>query len=192
MRTNFFFKQLLLNQNGFLNSDYIRCHEFLATKKFMARHNFLKDYIDGERKPAEFKPIDIIKNQEVTIYQITFEKHSNEYDFYNSHEVVDDFLFNVKRLFKPANKVFFKGDFSIENIQNAPLISPDIADIKTQRYWSTDVYKGTYFNDFIVSGIRSDILKRVINNNLTGSSWHFYRFKYLNIKVIEQDRKINY
>ena len=187
---NFFFQQLLTNQNGFLNSDCIRCHEFLTTKLFMAKHNFLKHYIDGERKPAEFKPIDIIKNQEVTIYQITFEKHSNEYDFFNSDEVVNDFLFNVKRLFKHSNKVLFKGGFSIENVQNAPIISSDIADIKSQRYWSTDVYEGIYFNDFIVSGIRGDILKRVINNNLTGSSWHFYRFKYLNIKVIEEEHKI--
>ena len=54
--------------------------------------------MDGERKPPEFKPIDVIRNQEVTIYQITFEKHSEEYDFYNSTEVVEDFLFNVKRL----------------------------------------------------------------------------------------------
>ena len=110
-KNNFFFQQLMINQNGFLNSDCIRCHEFMPTKKFMARHNFLKHYIDGERKPAEFKPIDVIKNKEITIYQITFKKHSNEYDFYNSHEVVDDFLLNVKRLFKPTNKVFLKGIF---------------------------------------------------------------------------------
>ena len=101
----------------------------------------------------------------MTIYQITFEKHSEEYDFYNSTEVVEDFLFNIKRLYKPVNKVLFKASFSIENIQNAPIISPDIADIKSQRYWSTQVYKGVYFNDFIAAGICNDILKRVINNN---------------------------
>ena len=83
--------------------------------------------MDGERKPPEFKPIDVIRNQEVTIYQITFEKHSEEYDFYNSTEVVEDF----------------------------------------------------------------DILKRVINNNLTGSSWHFHRIVYLNVKVIDEERKIS-
>ena len=79
---SFFFQQLLINQNSFSNTDCIRCHEFLTTKLFMAKHNFLKHYIDDKRKPAEFKPIDIIKNQEVTIYQISFEKHSNEYDFF--------------------------------------------------------------------------------------------------------------
>ena len=187
---NFFFRQLLLNQNGFLNCDCIRCHEFITTKKYLAKHNFLKHYMDGERKPPEFKPIDVIRNQEVTIYQITFEKHSEKH-FYNSAEVVEDFLFNVKRLYKPANKVLFKASFSIENIQNAPIISPDIADIKSQRYWSTQVYKGVYFNDFIAAGIRDDILKRAINNNLTGSSWYFHRFVYLNVKVIDEERNIS-
>ena len=42
-----------------------------------------------------------------------------------------------------------------------------------------------FFNDFIVSEIRFDILKRVINNNLSVSSWHFNRFKHLNLKVID-------
>ena len=127
----------------------------------------------------------------MTIYQITFEKHSFEYDFYNSTKVVEDFLFNVKRLYKPTNKVLFKASFSIENIQNAPIISPDIADIKSQRYWSSQVYKGIYFNDFIAAGIRDDSLRRAINNNLTGSSWHFHRFIYLNVKVIDEERKIS-
>ena len=167
---NFFFLQLLDNQNGLICRDCLRCHEFLMTKLFMTKNNFLKHYLDGERKPAEFKPIDIIKKQGITLYQISFEKHSDEYDFFNSEEVVDDFLFNVKRLFKPSNDVLFKGDFSIENIQTAPISSPDIADIKSLHYWSTNVHKGVYFNDFIVSEIRNDILKRVINNNLTGSS----------------------
>ena len=86
---------------------------------------------------------------------------------------------------------FFKCDFSIENIQNAPLTSPNLTDITNTRYWSTNVYNGVYFNDFIISEIRSDILKRVIINNLTGSSWYFNRFKHLSIKVIEQEKLIH-
>ena len=100
----------------------------------MIKHNFLKHYLDGERKSAEYKPIDIIKKQDITLYQISFEKHSDEYDFFNSEEVANDFLFNVKRIFKPSNSGLFKGDFSVENIQTAPLNSPDIADIKSLRY----------------------------------------------------------
>ena len=189
---NFFFRQLMLNKDGLLNTDCIRCHKFIPTKKYMSEHNFLDYYIDGEKKPTEFKTIDITIKKDTTLYNINFEKHSNEYNFYNSQELVDEFLFNVKTRFKPKNKVFFKGDFSIENIQNAPLISPNIIDIKTTRYWSTDVYKGVYFNDFIISEIRSDILRRVIINNLTGSSWHFNRFKHLSIKVIEQEHRFHH
>ena len=185
---NFFFLQLFDSQNGLICRDCLRCHEFLTTKLFMTKHNFLKHYLDGERKTAEFKPIDIIKKQDITLYQMSFEKYSDEYDFYNA-EQVDDFLFNVKRVFKPSNNVLFKGDFSIENIQTAPLSSPDIVDIKSLRYWSTSVYKGVYFNDFIVSEIRNDILKRIINNNLTGISWHFNRFHYLNLRVVEEQQK---
>ena len=80
---------------------------------------------------------------------------------------------------------------NIENIQNAPLTSPKLTDITNTRYWSTNVYNGVYFNDCIIFKIRSDILKRVIINNLTGSSWYFNRFKHLNIKVIEQEKIIH-
>ena len=148
----------------------------------------MEHYIDSEKKPAEFKTIDIRKDNEIIIYDINFEKHSNDYNFYNSQELVDEFLFNVKSRFKPKNKFFFKADFSIENIENAPLTSPNLTDITNTRYWTTDVYNGVYFKDFIISEIRSDILKRVIINNLTGSSWYFNRFKHLSIKVIEQQK----
>ena len=188
---NFFFRQLMLNKDALLNIECIRCQKFIATKKYLSQHNFLEHYIDGEKKPAEFKTIDITKDNNIIIDNINFEKHSNEYNFYNSQELVDEFLFNVKSRFKTKNKFFFKCDFSIENIQNAPLTSPNLTDITNTRYWSTNVYNGVYFNDFIISEIRSDILKRVIINNLTGSSWYFNRFKHLSIKVIEQEKLIH-
>ena len=186
-KNNYFFKQLFQKNNFCIEVNCIRCQKFLPTNKFMVQHNFLEHYTSGERKPAEFKTIDIIKNKEITIYQITFDKHSEEYDFYNSHEIIDDFLLNIKSIYKPKNKVFFKADFSIENIQNASVVSPHTTDIVNTRFWSSEVYSGVYFNDFIVSEIRFDILKRVINNNLSGSSWHFNRFKHLNLKIIDQE-----
>ena len=102
---NFFFLQLFNQENKLVCKECLRCHEFLITKAFMDKHNFLKHYSDGEKKPAEYKTIDIIKKK-TTIYQISFEKHSNEYDFFNAEEVVDDFLFNVKNLFEPSMIVF--------------------------------------------------------------------------------------
>ena len=55
---------------------------------------------------------------------------------------------------------------------------PDTADIKSLRYWSTNVYKATYFNDYVVAG--------VLNNKLSGSAWRFNKFFHLNVKVINK------
>ena len=67
-----------------------------------------------------------------------------------------------------------------------------LIDITNVRYWSSGVYTGIYFNDFIISAIRDDILKRVINNNLSGSAWHFNRFKHINLKIIDQKNKLHW
>ena len=190
-KNNYFFKQLFQKNNFCIERSCIRCHKFIPTNKFMIQHNFLEHYESGQRKPAVFKSVNVIKNKDILIYQIDFNKHSEEYNFYNSHEIVDDFLLNVNTLFKPKNKVLFKADFSIENIQNTSVVSPNTTDIISVRYWSSDVYSGVHFNDFIISEIRSDILKRIINNNLSGSSWHFNRFKHINLKIIDQENKIH-
>ena len=173
-KNNYFFKQLFQKNNFCIERCCIRCSKFIPTNKFIIQHNFLERYESGERKPAEYKSITVIKNKEVLIYQIDFTKHSEEYYFYNSQQIVDDFLLNVYRLFKPKNKVLFKADFSIENIQNASVVSPNTIDISLECF-----------------EIRNDILKRVINNNLSGSSWHFNRFKHINLKIIDHKNKIH-
>ena len=178
---NFFFLQLFNQENKLVCKECLRCHEFLTTKTFMDKHN---------KKPAEYKTIDIIRKKDITIYQISFEKHSNEYEFFNAEEVVDDFLFNDKNLFEPSMIVFLKGDFALENIQTAPEVSDNTTDIKSLRYRSTDVYKSVYLNDYILAGIRTDILKRVISNKLSGSAWHFNGYSYLNLKVVEENFKL--
>ena len=139
-KNNYFFKQLFQKNNFCIEQNCIRCQKFIPTNKFIVQHNFLEHYESGERKPAEFKSVDIIKNKEITIYQISFDKHSEEYDFYNLHAIIDDFLLNVKSLCKPKYKVLFKADFSIENIQNASVVSPNTTDIVNVRYWSSGVY----------------------------------------------------
>ena len=164
-----------------------RCGDFLVSKKGKASHNFLKHYSDGDEKPTEEKPVKVIKTGDITIYQISYNEHKDEYDFYDAEKVVDELIFNVKNLFSPlSTKVQFKADFAIENKQDAPAGVLNTADIKTLRYWTTNVYRSVYFNSFVAAGIRRDILKRVINNRLTGSSWYFNRFSHLNIKVLNK------
>ena len=45
------------------------------------------------------KPIDILRFTGLTIYSVKFQKHTDFYNFFNSEEVVDDFLRNVKYKF---------------------------------------------------------------------------------------------
>ena len=149
-------------------------------------HNFFKHYSVGEEKPPEEKPIDVIVKGDITIYQISYKEHSENYDFFDPEKIVDE---NVKNHFEPSDQVYFKGDFAIENIQDAPVGVSNTAGIKSLRYWSTNVYKAIYLNDYVVAGISNDILKRVINNKLSGSAWHFNRFFYLTLKAIGNSDK---
>ena len=103
---------MLLNRNGVLNTDCIRCGCFIPTVKHKTRHNFLKHYVDGERKPAELKPIDVVKKDSIISFTISYDKYSDEYNFFNSEELVEDFLFNIKGYINPLQiKLFLKGIF---------------------------------------------------------------------------------
>ena len=76
----------------------------------------------------------------------------------------------------------------IENIQQS--VFENLTPILNTRYWITDVYKATYFNDFLFHGLRQNILSKAIVNGMSGSSWKFRRFVMLSLKVLNIDRKI--
>ena len=136
------------------------------------------------RTPSESssRPIKVTVRGDITIYNLNYHhQHHKYYDFFNAERIVEDLIKQVSYLHKPTEKFQFKADFSIENKQNAVNDSSYMTDIKTLRYWSTDVYQGVYFNSYIASAIRNDILKRVINVGLSGSSWYFNRFSHLKV-----------
>ena len=81
-----------------------------------------------------------------------------------------------------------KGTFVIENIQASAV--QNSAPVSNSRFWSTEVYKGFYCNDFIFNGLKHDILNKVIINGMTGSSWRFHKFLTLTVKVLNLDREI--
>ena len=186
IQKNNFFNCLFNFENAYLCKECFRCGEFLVTKEEKASHNILNHYEEGKETPTEEKPVKIINNRELIIYQISYNEHKQYYDFYDAERIVDEILFNVKNLFKPSIPCQFKANFAIENKQDAPEGIENTADIKTLRYWTTNVYRAVYFNSFVAAGIRQDILRRVINNRLTGSSWYFNRFSHLNIKVLKK------
>ena len=186
---NWFFQKLFQSNNKTLLKNCIRCNEFLATEKQKAVHDFLKHYDEGKNIPFEEKPLDIVRYPGLTIYYIEFKKHSSFYNFYDSEKCVDDFLRNVKYRFKSTNKKWFKCSFNIENTQNS--IRPDLQPLLNTRYWTTETYDSIYFNDFIFYALRQDILKRVIINTMSGSSWYFKRFVYLAVKILDGEVEIS-
>ena len=121
--------------------------------------------------------------------EITFKEHSSYYNFFDSVAVVDSFLAQIKRLVKRYdNDVLIRMGFSIENVQQAldnysePLVQT--------RYWSTEPIQTKSFNDFVSFKSRESILKRVINNRLSGSAWNFNKFNYLNVKILNVSKQL--
>ena len=164
---NWFFQKRFQVNNNALKRNCVRCSEFLISEKHKATHDFLK-HEDGKNIPFEEKPLAILKFSGLTIYSVDLQKHSEFYDFYNSEKCVDDFLNNVKYKFKSNEKNSFKCSFYIKNKQNS--VTSNLQPLIDTRYWITETYDGKYFTDFIFSGLRQDIRKRVIVNNMSGSS----------------------
>ena len=161
------------------------CQEFVLSNK--AEHDFVKHYGAGSSnkvKQKSSKPFHVVTLGIVKKIEITFKDHSQYYDFYDSDALVDSFLNEVKVLMpRYENNVLVRAGFSIENVQQA--LNDNYSDPLVQTsYWTTEPYQTKSFNDFVSFKIREGILRRVINNNLSGSAWHFNRFNYLNIKII--------
>ena len=160
------------------------CQEFVLSNK--AEHDFVKHYGAGKKSDQISKPLNVVTLGDVKKIEITFKEHSLYYNFYDSAALVDTFLAHVKDLVprNEYNNLLIRAGFSIENIQEA---LGDYSDPLVQtRYWTTETFESKSFNDFISFKIRESVLKRVINNNLSGSAWHFNRFNYMNVKIIRQ------
>ena len=103
-------------------------------------------------------------------------------------KLVNDFRNNVRSKFKPAGPVFIKYRFIIENIQQS--VSENLRPILNTHYWSTDAYKTTYFKDYVFHSLKQNILSKVIENEISGSSWQFDRFVLINLTVLKLEEVI--
>lgn len=197
-KNNVFFKRLIdQKKNNVLyrrNCNY--CNEFVFANK--ARHDFLKHYMigtgngnddydddDDAVRPLNVRNLGVIKK-----FEITFKEHSSNYDFFDSVALVDGFLAEIKNyVFRYNNDVLIRAGFSIENIQQA--LSDNQEPLVQTRYWSTEPLLTKSFNDFISFKLRESILKRVVNNRLSGSAWNFNKFNYLNVKIVDASTVLN-
>ena len=143
----------------------------------------MKHYNDGQNIIDE-KPVIVSTIGKIKKFEINYQNHSNYYDFHNSESLVDEFLLNIKnKIQKSAVNFLIRCGLSLENIQ--PSLEDYDEPLKNSSYWSTDPIQTKSFNDYVFFNIRESILKRVINNGLTGSLWHFKRFLYINVKIIK-------
>ena len=155
----------------------LKCHKNLLASRFKIYLNFLKHYNDGETV-VNNKPTTVTEIGAVKKYEITFQEHSDSYNFFNSEKLVDKFLLLVKGKIFRSNTNFYIGcGFSLENMQ-PPLTDNDVP-LTNSGCWSTELIQTKSFNDFVFFSLRESILKRVINNGMTGSSWFFKHFYIL-------------
>ena len=135
------------------------------------------------------KPLDITISSAVKKLEIRFKQHSSFYDFFDSVAVVDNFLAQVKNVMQfYRNDFLVRAGFCIENVQQA--LDGYSESLVQNKYWSTEPIQTKSFNDFVLFKIRQSILKRVINNRLSGSTWNFNKFNYLNVKILNVSNKL--
>ena len=185
-KNNLFFKKLIDQKNNVIYGRKCKnCNDFIFSNKIV--HDFLKHYDRGFMESIDLnvdKPMNVTKIGDIQKFEITFKEHSSDYDFFDSVSVVEDILNSVKNKIPRYNAdVLIRAGFSIENIQQ-PLDNYTESPKQT-RYWSTEPIQTKSFNDFVYFNTRESILKRVINNRLTGSAWNFHKFNYLNVKVLK-------
>ena len=185
IKITFFLKNLFKKKKNVIHHKKCNyCNEFVFFNK--AEHDFLNHYGRGFGDLSDNDdnlPVTITIVGDITKFEITFKEHSSYYNFFDSVAVVDSFLAQIKRLVKRYdNDVLIRMGFCIENVQQAldnysePLVQT--------RYWSTEPIQSKSFNDFVSFKSRESILKRVINNGLSGSAWNFNKFNYLNVKIL--------
>ena len=154
---NEFFKKIFVeDKNVFFGKRCLRCQEYLPTSRFKIYHNFLKHYNDGETV-VDNKPITVTEIGAVKKYEITFQEHSDSYDFFNSEKLVDEFLLMVKsKIFCSNTDFYIRCGFSLENMQ-APLTDDDVP-LTNSRNWSTEPIQTKSFNNFVFFSSRESIL----------------------------------
>lgn len=132
------------------------CYELLENSNLLTIYNFIRHCERGKAKP------------------ISFDEHEEEYDFSDSDSIIENFLRNVRSRFVPSdNKVTrIKCSFSFVNKQLL-VYSCDVH-LSSLRYWSTNVYKTKYFNDFVHFSLKQNISSRLIINTgmeVLGNFW---------------------
>ena len=124
-------------------------------------------------------PINILRRGPITYYSINYQQHKHFYDFFDK-KILETFFNSVKDVFVNDERDEFKmqGYAEIKNY-----LQTEIVQLEHIRVWLTNAFIGRYFNDFVRGSMKEYILKRVIINGSTCSSWLFNQFNKLQVIV---------
>ena len=88
------------------------------------------------------KPLNYMNLGNIEVYKIRFNEHNNYYEFFDSEELVNEFLTTVRERFqnRSSSRVVFKCGFSIENVQLVEGYGSAFSDV---RCWSTEPIQQT-------------------------------------------------
>lgn len=126
----------------------------------------------GASRTNQQLPINILRRGSVSV---NYQQLKNFYDFYQEG-VIDDFLQAVYNRFVSDGEYKIQGDAEMINQQHGDFIIT-----KNTRVWLTHTFTARHFDPYVRGLIKSEILKQVITNGLTASSWFLKRFQRLTI-----------
>ena len=176
----------LINENDVYLSDLFKpdniykgcdiCQIELENSRNKKKHMFLFWYgqMGGNRENGQL-PMNILKRGPITYYTISYDQHKNFYDFF-SEQIVSDFLSSVCNRFNPNGVHKIQRYAEILNQQQGEFLIAE-----STRVWLTNMYTAKYFDGYIKRSIKSDILRRIIINGKTSSSWYFKQFNRLTV-----------
>ena len=181
---NHYIWQHLIDENDVYLNDLFRpdsfcegcdiCQTEFENSRSKKNHMFLFHYGQmGSNRENRQLPINILKRGGITYYTISSDQHKNYYDFFNE-QIVDDFLSSVYNRFNPDKEYKIQGYAEIINQQQGEFISAE-----SIKVWLTNAHTAKYFNEYVRSSIKADIVKRIIINGQTGSRWYFKQFNRL-------------
>ena len=169
---NSYFQDLFVPDTNLKRCDI--CLMDFKNSRIKKNHMFLLHYNQtGGSRMNQQLPVNVLRRGPVKYFSINYQQHKN--DFFQE-SVTDDFLQAVYNNFVSNNEYKIQGYAEITNQQQEDFIVSE-----STRVWLTNTFTTHHFNPYVRGSIKIEILKRVIVNGMTGSSWCFKRFQRLTI-----------
>ena len=128
----------------------------------------------------------------MTRFSINYDDHKNSYDFANPIKLLEESfeVVNIKFITDGNKELVIKCSFEIRNYQPPPEDMNNVIGLYDNRYWSTPIYEGKFFNEFMKYSLKKDIKKKIIFNASTGSSWRFNQFDYISVTFDTKENQL--